>query len=125
MACQAIPYRRPVRVEAAVRAVVVAWAVQEQRSGALQQVLAGLGGEAPRVVSSWQMTQLSLETLRCQVRGQWDERRLWACRLWACLPALQRYLTSRPRVKRSGRSKNGPCGSGSDNASWSQPRCWC
>ncbi len=48
----------------------------------------------PRVVSSWLVTVLCLETLRQQVRGQWT-----AARLRACLPRLQRYLCRRARRK--------------------------
>jgi hypothetical protein len=95
IATQVIPYRRAARVEAAVRALVVAWALQAQQSGEVQALLDGLGGASTRVVSSWQVIALSVTTLRGQVLGEWD-----MARVRACLPQLQRYLSSRRRTRR-------------------------
>ena len=85
--------------EASVRALRVAWALQETEACAVRQVLAqltmlprGLPATTPVPVSSWQLTALCLATLRQQVQGQWSH-----AQLRACLPQLQRYLVSSPR----------------------------
>jgi len=88
-------------VEATVRLLLIAWALQEAEAGQVRALLpqglpveVGVPTEEPRVVSSWLLTVLCLETLRGQVRGTWS-----AARLRACLPRLQRYLCSRPRKR--------------------------
>lgn len=53
---------------------------------------------ADAVVSSWRLTQLSLDLLRQQVWGHWTE-----ARLIACLPELVRHLVTHPR--RDGREQ--------------------
>jgi hypothetical protein len=85
--------------EATVRALLVAWALQETEACAVRQVLAqlttlpsGLPVTTPVPVSSWQLTALCLDTLRQQLQGQWSQ-----ARLRACLPRLQRFLVSSPR----------------------------
>lgn len=86
--------------EATIRALLVAWLLQEQSSRALQALLPRLR-PAPRemdeveqttsaVVSTWTVSVLSLETLRQQVVGQWSE-----ARVRACLSRLRRFLVSR------------------------------
>lgn len=88
--------------EATIRALLIAWLLQEQTSRELHALLACLN-PAPRdmdnvgqtttaVVSSWTMTVLSLETLRQQVVGHWSE-----ARVRDCLPRLRRFLVSRSR----------------------------
>ncbi len=47
-----------------------------------------------RPVSSWSIGKLCLQTLRQQVLGQWS-----MARLRACLPRLQRFLTSKRRQR--------------------------
>lgn len=88
-------------VEATVRLLLIAWALQEEEAGQVRALLpqglpveVGVPSEEPGVVSSWLLTVLCLETLCGQVRGQWS-----AARLRACLPRLQRYLCSRPRKR--------------------------
>jgi hypothetical protein len=88
-------------VEATVRLLLIAWALQEAEAAQVRTLLpqglpaaTTLAATAPRVVSSWLLTVLCLETLRGQVRGQWT-----AARLRACLPRLARYLCSRPRKR--------------------------
>jgi hypothetical protein len=85
--------------EATVRALLVAWALQETEASAVRQVLAhlttlprGLPATTPVPLSSWQLTALCLDTLRQQVQGQGT-----AARARACLPRLQRFLVHRPR----------------------------
>jgi hypothetical protein len=83
---------------ATIRAVLVAWLLQEQESAALRALLPQLGRPSPAdalaaeqaVISSWTLTLLGLETLRQQVVGSWS-----AARVQACLPRLVRFLASR------------------------------
>jgi hypothetical protein len=86
-------------VEATVRLLLLAWALQEEEAAQLRRLLpqglpavATLPAAYPAVVSSWLLTTLCLETLRQQVRGSWTQ-----ARLRACVPRLQRYLCSQPR----------------------------
>jgi Transposase DDE domain len=75
--------------EATVRALLIAWVLQEQLASELREAL---GEELQCPVSSWRVCQLSLETLRQEVQGQWTR-----ARLQACLPRLRRFLCSSPR----------------------------
>ena len=84
------PHRTP--VEATVRALLVAWALQEDIGAEIQRRLRALTATSPRVISRWLVTRRGLETLRHQVQGTWSRPRL---RL--CLPRLQRFVCSRPR----------------------------
>ena len=88
--------------EATIRALLVAWLLQEKSSRELHALLPRLN-PAPRdrnnvvhtssaVVSSWRVSVLSLETLRQQVVGYWSE-----ARVRECLPRLRRFLVSRSR----------------------------
>ena len=82
-------------LEASVRALLVAWALQEQLAA---EVRAGLpsGSDDPRApVSSWLLVGLSVQTLREQVRGTWT-----VARVRACLPRLVRFLVSSRRKRR-------------------------
>ena len=86
--------------EASIRALLIAWLLQEQASHELRALLPRLSrtpSEAevelertPAVLSSWTLTLLSLETLRVQVLGSWTE-----ARVRACLGRLRRFLVSR------------------------------
>ncbi len=79
-------------VEATVRALLVAWALQEDIGAEIQALLRALTSSRPLVISRWLVTGLGLETLRHQVQSTWSRARL---RL--CLPRLQRFLCCRPR----------------------------
>jgi hypothetical protein len=79
-------------VEATVRALLIAWVLQEGMAAEIRAVLATLPQARPRQVSSWLLTGLGLETVRHQVLGSWSHTRLRAC-----LPRLQRFLTLSPR----------------------------
>jgi hypothetical protein len=79
-------------VEATVRALLVAWALQEEMVGALRAHLPTATPPTPRAVSSWGLVGLGLETLRQQVQGTWSQTRLRAC-----LPRLRRFLVLPPR----------------------------
>jgi hypothetical protein len=88
--------------EATLRALLVAWLLQEQVSTQLRRLLPCVNAppesgwqerdEPKGVVSSWTMTVLSLETLRQQVVGSWSE-----ARVRECMPRLQRFVVSRTR----------------------------
>jgi hypothetical protein len=99
-----IQCKRPDSVQATVRALLVAWVLQEQQAAQLrttleQLVCAALTGQLldpqpTRPVSSWSVAKLCLQTLRQQVLGHWS-----MARLRACLPRLQRFLTSKRRQR--------------------------
>lgn len=89
---------RAAGAEATIRALLVAWALQEDE-GAQLRALLPTGTEpaavpTQAVVSSWSLTALCVATLRQQVEGRWSE-----ARLHACLPRLQRFLRGSPRKR--------------------------
>ena len=86
---RALRCQRTEVAEATVRALLIAWVVQEDLGAQLRQALAA---EARRPVSSWQLAQLSVATLRQAVCGSWTR-----ARLVACLGRLRRYLCGSPR----------------------------
>jgi len=91
-------------VEATIRALLVAWALQDGIVAELRTLLptAHPGGpsgahpdrhpDTPLVVSTWALVGLGLETLRQQVQHWWS-----LARLRTCIPRLRRFLGSRPR----------------------------
>jgi Transposase DDE domain len=79
-------------VEATVRALLIAWALQESTTMWLRTLLSATTSPESSVVSSWLLSGLGLDTLRQQVQGRWSE-----ARLQTCLPRLHRFLCSRPR----------------------------
>ncbi len=82
-------------VEATVRALLIAWALQEQIAGELRALLPTGAGDRQTAASSWLLAGLSVQTLRQQVRGQWTVTRLQGC--WA---QLGRFLVTSPRKRR-------------------------
>ena len=87
--------RNRAAVEATVRAILIAWALQEQVAGEVRALLPS-GARAPQApASSWLLAGLSVQTLRQQVRGSWT-----VARIRACLPRLVRFLVSSPRKRR-------------------------
>jgi hypothetical protein len=78
-----------VTVEACVRALLLAWVLQEQEVAYVRSVLNQLAQANDCILSTWSITQLSLETLRQQVLGSWSQKRLELC-----LPLLTRFLSS-------------------------------
>ena len=79
-------------VEATIRALLIAWALQEEVGVDLHQCLRALSSPTPLVISRWLTTSLGLDTLRQQVQSTWSQ-----ARLHVCLPRLRRFLCSRPR----------------------------
>jgi hypothetical protein len=79
-------------VEATVRALLVAWALQDGIVAEMRALLPTALQDAPPVVSTWSLVGLGLETLRQQVQHRWS-----LARLQTCLPRLRRFLCSRPR----------------------------
>jgi hypothetical protein len=95
--------KRPDSVAATIQALLVAWVLPEQQAAQLRTMLHQLIQTAlsepldqpvTRPISRWSVSKLCLQTLRQQVLGQWS-----MARLQACLPRLQRFLTSK-RPKR-------------------------
>jgi hypothetical protein len=84
--------KHPTSVEATVRALLIAWALQESTTTWLRTLLSATASPESVVVSSWLLSGLGLDTLRQKVQGRWSE-----ARLQACLPRLPRFLCSRPR----------------------------
>jgi hypothetical protein len=82
-------------LEATVRALLVAWALQEQLVAELRADLPWGSRDPHQAASSWLLVGLSVQTLREQVRGRWT-----LARLRACLPRLVRFLVSSPRKRR-------------------------
>jgi Transposase DDE domain len=82
-------------VEATVRALLVAWALQEQVAAEVRALLPSGAGVQQAPASSWLLAGLSVATLRVQVRGSWT-----VARIRVCLPRLVRFLVSSPRKRR-------------------------
>jgi hypothetical protein len=82
----------PTSVEATVRALLVAWVLQEGMMSALRAHLPTGTPTTPRAVSSWGVVGLGLDTLRQQGQGTWSQTRLRAC-----LPRWRRFLVLPPR----------------------------
>jgi Transposase DDE domain len=96
-----IQCKRQDSVQATIRALLLAWVLQEQQAtqvrSLLQQLIQSalsetIGLPVARPISSWSIAKLCLQTLRQQVLGQWS-----MARLRACLPRLQRFLTGKRR----------------------------
>jgi Transposase DDE domain len=81
-------------VEATVRAIVLAWALQEQVASEVRALLPSGARDPQAPASSWLLAGLSVQTVRQQVRGRWT-----LARLQVCLPQLVRFLVSSPRKR--------------------------
>jgi hypothetical protein len=79
-------------VEATVRALLIAWALQEGAMATIRAHLPSGTPSAPTLISSWFLTGLGLDTLRQQVQGTWSQ-----ARLQTCLPHLHRFVVLSPR----------------------------
>jgi hypothetical protein len=79
----------PEVAEASLRALLIAWVLQENLATELRKAFAD---DQQCALSSWRLCQLSLETLRQEVVGQWTR-----ARVRECLERLQRFLCSSPR----------------------------
>jgi hypothetical protein len=82
-------------VEATVRALLIAWALQEQLTAEVRSLLPSGARDPSHPSSSWLLAGLSVATLRVQVRGSWT-----VGRIRDCLPRLVRFLVSSPRKRR-------------------------
>jgi Transposase DDE domain len=82
-------------LEATVRALLVAWALQEQVSAEVRSLLPSGEGDPQQPSSSWLVAGLSVQTLRVHVRGLWTVERVRAC-----LDRLVRFVVSSPRKRR-------------------------
>lgn len=83
------------QVQATVRALLVAWALQEQVANEVRSLLPSGAQTRCQAASSWLLARLSVATLREQVRGSWTQ-----AQLYACLPRLERFLLGSPRKRR-------------------------
>ena len=79
-------------VEATVRAILIAWALQEQVAAEVRALLPSGARDPHNPASSWVLAGLSVQTVRQQVRGSWT-----GARLHTCLPRLMRFLVSSRR----------------------------
>jgi hypothetical protein len=86
--------RKPVALEATVRALLVAWALQEQVGAEVRALLPNGSRDPHQPASSWLLAGLSVQTLRQQVRARWT-----LARVRVCLPRLVRFLVSSPRKR--------------------------
>lgn len=79
--------------EGTVRALLVAWVLQERLAARVQAEVAALApAEVTRPLSLWRVADVSLRTLAHTVRGCWS-----IAHLLACLPRLTRCLRDTPR----------------------------
>lgn len=83
-------------LEAAIFALLIAWLLQATEAARMRHVLRQLAPTVQRVVSSWGLVTLRVDVLHQQLRGGWG-----AQRVQACMPQLQRYLTSPARDDRT------------------------
>jgi len=81
-------------VEATVRALLLAWALQEQVTAEVRALLPSGARDPQAPASSWVLAGLSVQTVRQQVRGSGT-----VARLRTCLPRLLRFLVSSPRKR--------------------------
>jgi hypothetical protein len=86
--------RERAAVEASVRALLIAWALQEHVAAEVRALLPSGTRDPRHPASSWLLAGLSVATLRVQVRGNWT-----VARIRACLPRLVRFLVSSPRKR--------------------------
>jgi hypothetical protein len=84
--------KHPTSVEATVRALLIAWALQEESMATIRAHLPTDTPMAPMPVSSWLLTGIGLDTLRQQVYGTWSQSRVQTC-----LPRLRRFVVLSPR----------------------------
>jgi hypothetical protein len=82
-------------VEASVRAILIAWALQEQVACEVRALLPSGARDPHAPASSWLLAGLSVQTLRQQVRGCWS-----VARIQACLARLGRFLVTSRRQRR-------------------------
>lgn len=87
--------REEAALEATVRALLVAWALQEQLTAEVRSLLPSGASDPCQAASSWLLASLTVQTLRMQVRGSWS-----VARVRSCLPRLERFLLSSPRKRR-------------------------
>ncbi|RPJ19988.1 MAG: hypothetical protein EHM35_20070, partial [Planctomycetaceae bacterium] len=84
--------KHPTSVEATVRALLIAWALQEEAMATIRAHLPTDTPMAPMPVSRWLLTGIGLDTLRQQVFGTWSQ-----ARVQTGLPRLRRFVVLSPR----------------------------
>jgi len=86
-----------------VRAILVAWALQEQVATTVRALLPSGARDPQAPASSWLLAGLSVQTLRQQVRGSWSVARIHDCR-----SQLARFLVTSRRQRRADRGRHPP-----------------
>jgi hypothetical protein len=81
-------------LEATVRALLVAWALEEHITAEIRALLPDGAADPRQAASSWLLAGISVQTLRVSVRGSWS-----LSRLRRCLARLMRFLSSSPRKR--------------------------
>jgi len=97
---QAIRAKRQQAVEATIRALVVAWALEEQIANEVRSLLPTRAYEAHAPASSWLLARLGVATLRTVVRGSWT-----LAGIRACLALVVRLLVTSRRKRRQQESE--------------------
>jgi len=82
-------------IEATIRALVVAWALQEQLAAEVRALLPTGAPDPHAPASSWLLATLGVETVRTIVRSSWS-----VARIRACLPLLVRFMVTSRRKRR-------------------------
>jgi len=102
---QPIRAKRQQAVEATIRALVVAWALQEQLVAEVRALLPTSSRDPHAPASSWLLATLGVESVRTIVRGSWT-----LARIRTCLPLLVRLLVTSRRKRRE--AKKARCARG-------------
>jgi len=102
--------QRDAAAEATVRALLIAWVIQEGLATTLRDALSQ---DVACPVSSWRVCQLGLDTVRQEVIGHWSHARVREClprqrrflcgsprNVRECLPRQRRFLCGSPRKRR-------------------------
>lgn len=91
LATQALRKQGKELSKAQIYGLLLAWTLQEDGAGLLREALRST---PERALSSWRLAELSVATLRQQVRGQWNGARVEEVR-----ERLERFVRSTPRKR--------------------------
>jgi hypothetical protein len=87
-------------IEATIRALVVAWALQETVAAEVRAMLPTNSRDPQAPASSWLLASLGVLSVQTIVRGRWT-----LARIRECLPQLERLLVSSRRKRRQQESE--------------------
>jgi hypothetical protein len=91
LATQALRKQGKELSKAQIYGLLLTWTLQEDGASLLREAL---GSTPERALSSWRLAELSVATLRQQVRGQWNGARVEEVR-----ERLERFVRSTPRKR--------------------------